>query len=81
MFSSAHGFHTGTALADKTFYGLRLTPADGNLTADIINDGTTVVQLPQDHIADPTAYKQWFWSADTVTFRWGESGHLLMEVL
>lgn len=81
MQTEANGFYTGTALADKTFYGFRLTQADGNLDVQIIDDGTTVVELPQDHILDPDAYKVWFWSADTISFRWGNNGHLLMEML
>lgn len=81
MFSSAHGIHEGTAFANKTFHGFRLNHADGNLTIDTIDDGTVAIALPSDHILDPDAYKQWFWTADTVTFRWGDNGHLLMEVL
>jgi hypothetical protein len=81
MFSNAQGFYVGTALADKTFYGFRLNAQDGNLTAEVINDGTSVVELPQVGIVDPVDYKHWIWSADTLSFRWGNKGHLLMEVL
>ena len=76
----AHGFYEGTALADKTFYGVRLKQT-GDLNVDVINDGTTAVVLPDDNVIDPEAYKTWFWSADTITFRWGEHGHLLMEMI
>lgn len=81
MFTPAQGFYEGSALADQTFHGFRLTHVDGNLSVDIINDGTTVVSLPSENTIDPDAYKHWFWSKDTVTFRWGNNGHLLMEML
>lgn len=81
MLTSDHGFYEGTALADKIFHGFRLTHVDGNLSIDIIDDGTTVVELPQDDIIDPNAYKHWFWSASTISYRWGNNGHLLMEML
>jgi hypothetical protein len=81
MFTSAQGFYEGSALADQTFHGFRLDHLDGNLSVDIINDGTTVVSLPSENVIDSNDYKHWFWSKDTVTFRWGNNGHLLMELL
>lgn len=80
MASAANGIYEGTALADKTFYGFRLNNADGNLTIETINDGS-LVSLPQPGVIDSDDYKAWFWSADTVLFRWGTNGHLLMEML
>lgn len=81
MASKAHGIYEGTALADKTFHGFRLDPNTSDLNVEIINDGTTVVSIPDNNTTDPTAYKHWFWSADTITFRWGDNGHLLMEMI
>ncbi len=74
------GFYEGTDLADKTFYGFRLNPADGGLNIEIINDGSPVA-LPQDGVIDPNDYKQWFWSRDTVRFQWGSNGHLQVKFL
>jgi len=76
----AHGLYEGTALADKTFYGVRLRQT-GDLNVEVINDGTTPVSLPMENAIDPEDYKTWFWSADTITFRWGDKGHLLMEMI
>ncbi|MGA0983319.1 hypothetical protein [Vulcanococcus sp.] len=81
MFAPAFGFYEGTALADKTFHGFRLNNVDGNLTIDTIDDDSMVVSLPSENVIDPDAYKHWFWTADTVAFRWGDNGHLLMEML
>lgn len=81
MANGAHGFYEGTALADKTFHGFRLNHGNGGLDIEIINDGTTVVSIPDNNTIDPNAYKHWFWSADTITFRWGDNGHLLMEMI
>lgn len=75
------GFYEGSDLADKTFYGLRLDNATGDLNVEIINDGETPVVLPQENVVDPQDYKQWFWTKDTVRFRWGANGHLLMVML
>lgn len=81
MLSPEHGFYEGSALADKIFHGYRLDHSTGNLTVEIIDDGTTVVSIPQDDVIDPDAYKHWFWTAGTITYRWGDNGHLLMEML
>lgn len=69
------GFYTGTDLADKTFYGFRQDAATGNLTVEIINDGSPVV-LPQYNMLSANDYRQWVWSRDTLQFQWGPSGHL-----
>jgi hypothetical protein len=72
------GFHTGTDLADKTFYGFKLIQATGDLNVDVINDGSTV-SLPQPgYIIGPNEYVNWVWSTDTYQFRWGNKGHLEM---
>lgn len=72
------GFHVGTDLANKTFYGFKLIQASGDLNVDVINDGSTV-NLPQpDYIVGPNEYVNWIWSTDTYQFRWGSKGHLEM---
>jgi hypothetical protein len=77
------GFYEGSALSDKTFYGFHLND-QGDCTIDVINDGTTVVKIPdQDtEILDPEAYKHWFWSSDNIDFEFDNSnGHLIMKML
>lgn len=74
------GFYTGTDLADKVFYGFRLTPDNGNLDIEVL-DGDVPVSLPVPYIIDKNDYKQWFWSKDTVQFYWGAGGHLLMRLV
>ena len=81
MSEPAKGMYTGTALADKTFYGFKLDNATGDLTVEIINDGTTTVVLPDENITDPTGYKTYVWSEDTFRFTINSSGHLLLEML
>jgi len=72
------GFHEGTDLANKTFYGFRLIQRTGDLNVDIINDGSTV-SLPQNgYIIGQNEYVNWIWSTDTYQFRWGDKGHLEM---
>lgn len=72
------GIYEGNDLADKTLYGFRLNPDNGNLDIEIINDGS-VVALPQDGAIDKYDYKQWFWSRDMVRFSWNNKGHLIAE--
>lgn len=72
------GFHTGTDLANKTFYGFKLIESTGDLNIDIINDGSTVKLPEPGYIVGPNEYKQWIWSTDTYQFRWGANGHLEM---
>jgi hypothetical protein len=71
------GLYTGTALANKTFYGFRLDPATGNCDFEKINDGTPVV-LPNDGVIDPNDYRAFFWSSDTIKVQWGPNGHIQM---
>ncbi len=80
MASVVSGFYEGSALADKTFYGFKLDK-QGDLTVEIINDGTTVVSLPEDDIIDDNDYKHWFWSSDTINFYFDENGHLVMRMI
>lgn len=74
------GFYQGSDLADKTFYGFRLDAATGNLNVEKINDGSPVV-LPQESVIDANDYKQWVWTRDTLTFQWGNNGHLMVKFL
>lgn len=80
MASVVSGFYSGSALADKTFYGFKLDK-QGDLTVEIINDGTTVVSLPEEDIIDDDDYKHWFWSSDTINFYFDENGHLVMRMI
>lgn len=70
-------------LHDKAFYGLKVDSLS-NLSIDIIktNDSDPVI-LPDPNFArDPNAYKQYFWSADAITFRMNKNtGHLEMVIL
>jgi hypothetical protein len=72
------GFHTGTDLADKTFYGFKLIQNTGDLNIDIINDGSTVKLPEPGYIVGQNEYQQWIWSTGTYQFRWGDKGHLEM---
>jgi hypothetical protein len=73
------GFYDGTDYANKTFYGFKLIQATGQLSIDVINDGTATVSLPQStYILAPNQYVSWVWSTDVYQFRWGTNGHLEM---
>lgn len=73
------GFYTGTDLANKTFYGFRLTQETGNLDVDIIKNGDGVVSIPDPtYIIGPNQYVNWIFSTSTYQFRWGANGHLEM---
>lgn len=74
------GFYEGSDLVDKTFYGFRLNPDNGQLTVEVINDGESAVVLPQDLILDKYDYKQWVWSQDTLNFQWNK-GHLQVKMI
>lgn len=74
------GFYEGSDLANKTFYGFRLNPDNGQLTVELINDGTSAVVLPQDDIIDKYDYKQWVWSQNTLDFQW-DKGHLQVKMI
>lgn len=74
------GIYTGTALADKTFYGFRLDYSTGQLYLDIINDGSTV-RLPDTYTTSTNDYRANFWSSDTIRFQWGAQGRLQMVFL
>lgn len=76
------GVYTGTDLANKTFYGFKLTQATGNLDVDIIKNGDGVVSIPDPtYIVGPNQYANWIWSTSTYQFQWGDDGHLLMVIV
>lgn len=76
------GFYTGTDLANKTFYGFRLTQETGNLDVDVIKNGDGVVSIPDPtYILAPNQYVNWVWSSSTYQFQWGDDGHLLMVIV
>jgi|TARA_B100001093_G_scaffold456049_1_gene466691 hypothetical protein len=70
-------------LYDKAFYGLKMD-SQSSLSIDVIrtNDSSPVV-LPEDgFIKDPDGYKQYFWTADAITFRMNKNtGHLELVIL
>jgi hypothetical protein len=78
---SVSGFYEGTALTDKTFYGFRNPSSTGHLDVEVIGDSTGTVVIPDPLNASPDDYKAHLWSADTLTFRWGGNGHLLVEFI
>ena len=75
------GLYDGTDLADKVFYGLRLNHATGDLTVEVIDDGSELIVLPQDDVVDPNAYKITLWSRDTLDFRIDARGHLQLTIV
>lgn len=76
------GVYTGTDLANKTFYGFKLTQATGNLDVDVIKNGDGVVSIPDPtYIVGPNEYVNWIWSTSTYQFQWGDDGHLLMVIV
>ncbi|MDB9857770.1 hypothetical protein OAC63_05220 [Amylibacter sp.] len=80
MANTDGGFFEGTSYSNKTFYGFKLNK-EGDLNVEIINDGTTIVRLPEDDIIDDNDYKQWFWSSDTLDFYFDGNGHLIMKMI
>lgn len=68
------------ALARQNFYGMRLDPATGRLTVDVIANGDGVVQLPQEGVIDALDYRQWLWSPTALSFEISEKGHLEMTL-
>ena len=75
------GFYEGTDLANKTFYGFKLTHATGDFNVDVINDGSTVSLPQQGYIVGPNEYINWIWSTGAYQFRWGNKGHLEMVLI
>lgn len=70
-----------------TFYGVKYDAAVGRLTVEKINDGTTVVRLPDSRSEAPVSrrsddYRDWLWTTDRLTFSWDtiEKANLLVEV-
>lgn len=70
-------------LHDKAFYGLKVD-SQSNLSIEVINtNDSDPIVLPETNFAkDPDGYKQYFWSADAITFRMNKNtGHLEMVIL
>jgi hypothetical protein len=73
------GIYTGTDLADKSFYGFRLS-ISGNLSVEVIR-GESPIVLPQEEAIDPNDYKTYVWSDNDLSFEWGPNGHIYMKML
>ena len=59
----------------QTFYGFKLDKSTGNLTVEIIDDGS--VKLPDSsNVLDDSDYKDHFWSQNKLTYQWGSNGHI-----
>lgn len=77
-------FELGELYSDKTFYGFKLDRTTGDCTVEVIRYGSnTAIKIP-----DPTYsqgaddYLQWFWSKESVSFRFNNStGHLEMVII
>ena len=79
---STGGIYEGTQYGDKTFYGFKLNPVNGDLTVEIINDGTTPVMIPDPENIGGDDYRQHFWSVDSIEFQFNHAtGHLQMVFL
>jgi len=81
--SAVSGIYEGSALADKTFYGFKLTK-DGDCNVEIIDQSSSdIIKLPEsEYILDSDDYKHWIWSSDTIEFYFNESnGHLIMKTI
>lgn len=71
-------------VANQVFYGFKLNHSTGKLTLHKIDDATTPVRLPDEHLIRDDDYKQWLWTRNTLVFSWNESDdptRLLVEVV
>ena len=58
-----------------TLYGFKLEKSTGNLTVEIIDDGS--VKLPDSsYVLDDGDYKDHFWSQNNLVYQWGTNGHI-----
>jgi len=71
------------AIANQTFYGFRYDVDTARLTVEKINDGTTPVRIPDEHLIREDDYKQWLWTRNTLRFEWNSNDltRLLLEVV
>lgn len=80
--ASIGGVRITKNLSKETFYGFSLDHMTGNLNIEIIGQGVGVVRLPQPDVIDPTDYKQWIFTEETLQFRFNTTnGHLEMTIL
>jgi hypothetical protein len=71
------GTYTGTDLSDKVFYGFRLDNATGDLTVEVVDDGTVIIPDFDDGSIDANSYKTSIWTRNTLNFEFNNSnGHL-----
>ena len=66
--------------AGKTFYGFKLN-ANGDLSIETINDGSLITLPDPDNQSGSSDYRHYIWAEDTITFSWGDKGHLKMEII
>ena len=79
---STGGIYEGTQYGDKTFYGFKLDPINGDLTVEIINDGSTPIMITDPENIGGDDYRQHFWSVDSIEFQFNHTtGHLQMIFL
>lgn len=75
----------GVSLPDTinkdVFYGMRVDPATGHFSIDVIANGQGVVRLPTDQLAQSGDYRQWIWTKNQLSFAINASGHLEMTVV
>lgn len=70
-----------------TFYGFKYIPSTGRLTVEKINDGETIVRLPDSSSKTPVSkrsddYRDWTFTENSLTFSWDETykSNLVVEV-
>jgi hypothetical protein len=80
FYAVGSGDTTGTDLGDKSFYGFRLNPQNGHLNVEVINDGVTVVSMPDPSVIRADDYRQFVWTQDTLGFSFDANGHLLLTI-
>lgn len=67
-------------IIDMAFYGVRQNTDTSKVTIDRIV-GDEPVSLPDAYVVRKNDYKNWVWTHNSLNFRWGTGGRLLMEVL
>ena len=77
-------FEFGELYSDKTFYGFKYNRFTGDCTVDVIRYGSnTAIKIPDPlYSQGDDDYLQWFWSKESVSFRFNNStGHLEMVII
>ena len=80
FYAVGSGSTAGTDLGDKTFYGFRLNQQTGHLNVEMINDGVSVVSMPDPSVIRANDYLQFVWTEDTLNFSIDANGHLLLTI-